>query len=125
MRLVYGRVTTMCGQYTEQDVSGSCWRHDRSCWYVRDATAPGARRPNAGAQPRSGPGPSEWGAVSPRMDGAQSVLRGSLRLKSATLWCLQHRRQETPAIVLSAPPAESSLLSVGLLRPTDASTCRT
>src|ERR1017187_6208387 len=44
MRLVYGRVTTMCGQYTEQDVSGSCWRHDRSCWYVRDAKAVGGAK---------------------------------------------------------------------------------
>ena len=52
-----------------------------SCWvrltpsFLSCRSAPGARRPNAGAQPRSGPGPSEWGAVSPGMDGARPGLQ--------------------------------------------------
>ena len=36
MPLVYGKVTTMCGRYTGMVASGSCWRRDRSCWYVRE-----------------------------------------------------------------------------------------
>ena len=31
-------------RFIREGVSGSCWRHDRSCWYVRDAPAPQVKR---------------------------------------------------------------------------------